>query len=555
MNLTNTVKTMWGAISFCGRKGLYILLVALLSGPFFNNAFAQGSLSGGLQTNGNFFVRDTSIGAANTPQYDNLFSGYEGWLNLNYSNFGFDLGLRFDFYLNSNLPDPQAAFTGQGIGNWFIKRKIHKLDITAGHFYDQIGSGIIFRAYEERLLGIDNSLMGLRLAYDLSDNWKVKTMLGRQRNPFGSNGVVSSTYKPIIASLSFDGYVPVSDDVQLAPGGGVVNRVLDEESMALIVADINTYAPIDSFIPKYNVYAFSLYNTLTVKDFSWYIEGAFKTNEAIVGPEGILVDKFGSVIMTNLSYSRKGFGITVQGKRVENFILRTSPNEILNEGVINFLPPTARQNTKRLAARYNANTSELSEWAFQVDLLFKPAKNINAALNFSNITDLDGNLLFREAFAEARFKNLGTTKKWTTTLGLQYQEYNQDFYEVKPGVPNVISVVPMTEIIYKIDRKKTIRTEVQYQHTQQDFGSFFYVLGEFTIAPSWSFSFSNMVNIKPRKTDERESYYDVSVGYTHKSNKFTFAWVKQIEGIVCTGGVCRFEPAFNGARITLNSSF
>jgi hypothetical protein len=34
--------------------------------------------------------------------------------------------------------------------------------VTIGNFYDQFGSGMIFRAYEERQLGIDNSLDGIK---------------------------------------------------------------------------------------------------------------------------------------------------------------------------------------------------------------------------------------------------------------------------------------------------------------------------------------------------------------------------------------------------------
>jgi len=132
------------------------LLILLAS-----SLYAQGIFSGSLQANGNYFQRDTTIGAANTPQYDHLKTGGEAWLNLNYNISGFDFGLRFDMYQNSNLPNPQDAYSGQGIGYWQIRKQVDKLGITVGHYYDQIGSGNIFRAYEERFLAIDNSMLGL----------------------------------------------------------------------------------------------------------------------------------------------------------------------------------------------------------------------------------------------------------------------------------------------------------------------------------------------------------------------------------------------------------
>ena len=92
----------------------------------------SGQLSGNLQANANFFLRDTLIGAANTPQYDRQLFGTESWLNLNYSNWGFDFGFRFDVFNQSNLLNPTDSYSGQGIGNWFVRKTVDKLSIQAG---------------------------------------------------------------------------------------------------------------------------------------------------------------------------------------------------------------------------------------------------------------------------------------------------------------------------------------------------------------------------------------------------------------------------------------
>ena len=325
--------------------------------------------------------------------------------------------------------------------------------------------------------------------------------------------------------------------------------------MDLIVAEINTYTPVDSFIPNYNVYALTVYNTLIAGDFTWYVEGAYKTTDVIVGASGRLIPADGSVIYSTLSYSRPGIGLTLQAKRTENFPLRTSPNEILNDGVINFLPSMARQNSKRLLSRYNANTQELGEFAFQGEILVKPTRKHSILANFSNITQFDGTLLFREFLFETEMRKLGEGKKWTINTGFQFVEYNQSVYEVKPGVSNVLSYVPYAEIGYKIDKKKSVRAEIQYQHSEQDFGSFLYLLGELSIAPAWSFSLSDMVNVVPKNGTKKNHYYNLAVSYSRKANRFGLGFFRQIEGVVCTGGVCRFEPSFNGFRASINSTF
>lgn len=557
--------------------------------------YAQGTFSGNLQANGNYFQRDTTIGAANTPQYDRLKTGGEAWLNLNYNISGYDFGLRFDMYQNSNIPNPQDAFSGQGIGYWQIRKQVDKLNITAGHYYDQIGSGAIFRAYEERFLAIDHSLLGLRLTYDLNDNWRIKGFSGKQRNAFGQSNFITRTYTPLINGLTVDGFRMVNEQLSFAPGFGIVNRSLDDDLVRSIGADIslNNYGNF-FFKPKYNVYAFTLYNTLTFKDFTLYVEGAYKTPEAIISPTRIVVDttgqvleeydlggsptvtgdqvygnylvtyqnKPGSILYASAGYSRKGFGVTLQAKRTENFPIRVNPNENIIRGFVNFLPPMSRQNSKRLTTRYNAATQVLGEWAIQADFLFKLNKQVSGQFNFSNITDLDGELLYREAHLIGKYKK----RPWQVTGGLQFQQYNQEVFEVKPNVPLVNSVVPYTEIVYKFDRKKSLRAELQYLNTKQDYGQWIFALLEYSIAPKWSFSLADMVTLDPKKYYEKSNisvsntskpvhFYTVFVSYAEKANKFSLAYVRQPDGINCTGGVCRYEPAFSGVRLTVNTSF
>jgi hypothetical protein len=110
------------------------------------------------------------------------------------------------------------------------------------------------------------------------------------------------------------------------------------------------------------------------------------------------------------------------------------------------------------------------------------------------------------------------------------------------------------EVLYKFTKKKSLRCELQYMATKQDYGSWFFASAEYSIAPHWIFTVSDMYNAQPKKTDKLH-YPTALLSYTQGSNRVSMGYIKQVEGVVCTGGICRLEPAFSGARLTLNSTF
>ena len=105
-----------------------------------------------------------------------------------------------------------------------------------------------------------------------------------------------------------------------------------------------------------------------------------------------------------------------------------------------------------------------------------------------------------------------------------------------------------------------MRTEFQYMSTKQDFGSWMFGLMEFSMAPKWSFEISGMYNIHPKKPNskgliEKILYPTAGIVYFHDAQRYSLRYVKQVEGVVCSGGICRLEPAFSGVRFSMNTTF
>jgi len=545
-------------------KGVLIIIPFIIN----NNVCAQnkGTFSGGLESNFNYFVRDTLIGANDIPQYDHLLYGAESWLDLKYKYGTWEFGVRFDMFNNSNLKDPKSTYSDQGIGNWYVKKKIKKLEITGGHFYDQIGAGTIFRAYEERALFVENSIYGIRLKYDINDNWTAKIFTGRQKYLFG-------TYPAVIRGANIEGFFTIGKDnpVSIAPGIGFINRTHDDKTISKLVNIVKNYLPEDQTAPVYNTCLGTVYSNISYNSWSLYFESSYKSPEMFKNPfldkleltgdttKGKYVKEAGSVIYTSLGYAKNKLGVTAEFKRTENFDFRTDPTLLVNHGLINFIPPMNRLNTYTLTARYSPATQLLSEKAYQLDIKYAFSRKLTFNVNFSNISNLDDNLLYREIFTEILYKK---GRKWRLVTGLQYQNYNQPVYE-KEGTEMLIAYTPYLDFLFKLSRKKSINIEAQYMHTKQDFGSWLNVFLEFSSAPHWSFEASGMYNIKPSEKAPKDKnnkllsilYPSLGLTYTNGPNRYSLRYVKQVEGVVCSGGVCRLEPAFSGIKMNITSRF
>ena len=527
----------------------------------------KGVFSGNFQSNFSVFLKDSLIGAteAASPQYGKQISSSESWLFLNYDIKGYHFAARYDLFNNSNLLNPSGAFTGQGLGFWQIKKSIGDLEITAGSFYDQFGSGAAFRAFENRLIGIDYAMEGVRLKYNVSDNFVVKAFTGKQK---GSQNERFETAPQIVKGINAEKGFKFKDGTILNLGLSGVNRTLDENTMSQLVTEINGLPILDRFFPKYNVYVMNGYFNAAYKNFGFNGEYNYKTSEAIRDNFGNLLDSDGNLIQLGVNYSKRklgknkkqGVGFNAQYRRIENFPLTVSPYENLLNGILTYQPSMTRQASYRMLARYQAPAQFTGEQAYQAELIYSLSKKANVTFNYSDVTDLNGERLFSEKFFQLEQK---INRKWKGKAGIQLVEYNQAVYEGKDPkkVENVETVTPFMELTYKVNRKNSIRLESQFLMTDQDLGSFYHGILEWNSSPHFSIAISDMVNtnpvriVNPTLADQVLHYPSVFAKYNVKTTSFTAAYVKQVEGVVCTGGICRLEPAFSGLRFTLATQF
>jgi len=533
----------------------------------------KGQFSGNLLLNYQKYLRDDKIGAS-TKVYQENSASVDAWLFMNYRIKGYSLTVRYDALNNSPLLNPQGSYTNHGIGFWQASKQIDKLSITAGSFYDQLGSGILFRAYEQRQIGIDYAIQGVRLQYDFNDRWRLKGFGGNQKgyleNRFGFS-------KQVVAGANLEGSLDLGKDARfgsLQLGASALNRTLDRGIMDALVAEINTYDISRRFLPKYNVYGFNGYATYYLGNLTWNVEMNYKTPEAIRDIGNKLVSSDGKVIYTSLSWGKSGMkwgrqkasiGLNLQARHVDHFPLRTTPNEQLLNGLLSYLPSLTRQNTYRLLARYNAPAQDLGENGIQGEIDIKPRKGTQITLNGSYVKSLKHNginnqeiVLFREWYGEV-IQTLSSKAK--LKLGMQSVRYNQARYEQESGYDDVFTLTPFGELTLKLPKHRSLRLEGQYLHTEKDQGSFANLVAELYLTPVWYVGAGDMVNVVPHRyenmviADKVLHYPMIYMGYTKGNSVYTLGYLKQQQGVNCSGGICRLEPAFSGVRFTVSSNF
>ena len=142
------------------KRFLLLFFIPLLSSlTIFAQEEGKGvSFHGSIQTDMLVPQVDSVIGATN---YAGSFLS-NTYIDLSLSSTYVTAGARLEL-LHKPLPGFEDAFAGGGLPNVFVTGKYKWFEMTVGNVYDQFGSGLIFRAYEDRPLGIDNSLRGARI--------------------------------------------------------------------------------------------------------------------------------------------------------------------------------------------------------------------------------------------------------------------------------------------------------------------------------------------------------------------------------------------------------
>ena len=543
------------------RKGNRLLMLGcVMSTCLCANAQTDGGngvvVTGSIQSDILIPQEDTKIGAEK----------YSKWALTNtYAEVGLmskyvDAGVRME-YLEHPLPGFEKDFRGWGIANLYAKLHVKDLEVTLGSFYEQFGSGFILRTYEERSLGIDNSLMGARVAVKPLEGVTIKALTGLQRRYWSLGDELISGGD---IELSLDQWLKgmQNSGTYLTLGASFVNKHEGDE-------DIFVDATHKLNLPK-NVNAFDVRARLQHGGWNILAEYAQKSQDPSF--DNGYIYRNGYVAMLSTSYSKKGMSLLLQAKRSDNMSFRSRRSMTGTSTFINHLPAFTTDHTYTLAALYPYATQPEGEWAYQAGLgynfkrrtLLGGKYGTNVKVNFSHVHSIDKNMKDNtDGYGSAFWKwgdqtyyqdlNVQVEKKLSNSfwLNLMYmnQFYNKTIVEGEGGM--VHSDIFIAEGKYRFNKKMTLRGEAQYLSTKDDEGDWAFGLLELSLLPNWMFTISDEYNCGETKIH----YYSGLVTFNKGAHRIQLGYGRTRAGFNCSGGVCRMVPASKGFTLSYNYNF
>ncbi|MCT8340730.1 DUF6029 family protein [Flavobacteriaceae bacterium TK19130] len=555
----------------------FLVGIALLGSSLL---FAQdkGYFYGGLESNSQWLLDDDGLPFI-AP--DEAFRS-NNYFQLNYAYGDFSAGVQYESYLPNALlgyaPDYDG---GNGIATYFLNYRDKSLDVTGGYFYEQFGNGLLLRTWEDRQLGINSALHGLRVKFSPTDFIDLTGVYGQQRVGFElSEGVIQGV------DAAFDlGSALKTGEVDLRAGVSYVGRYQDTNANDTIPSTVNAYSARADFV---------------IDKFYGGVEVGYK-EEDVIANEGLFdSDRLydGTALQVNMGYAQRGLGINATFRRLENFSFysdRTVEGNQFNQQLINYTPALTKQQDYMLTNIYvyNAQPRLLTEGfeqragevGAQVDVYYSFPKesplgkvNTKIAGNFSYWGGLetefnedlsydvkfigDGDRYFRDINFEVKNR---WSSAWSTVATFQSVIIDKGVSLGGPlGVQGDIKAITgVGEATYRFGKGQSFRFALQHLWSQQDRGN--WAAGVIEYSPNSRLNFFIADNFNYQSIDgdfETDSqfedplhYYNIGGSYSKGRTRFSMNYGRQRGGLICVGGVCRFVPESNGLNMNLVVTF
>ncbi|NRA93769.1 MAG: hypothetical protein HRU26_14030 [Psychroserpens sp.] len=553
------------------------ILAFVLCLPFFVNSQEEdkkdyGKLSGGVESFMQYYVDDEQTG--DFTEDDNFRSNNYFRLNYDYKNFF--AHVQVESYEPNAILNFYPKYMGTDLGTFAVGYRNQNLEVTLGNFYEQFGSGLVLRFWEDRQLGINNSVRGANVRYRPIDAVELTGLVGRQRDGFefsdgtiyGFNAEVdlSNVFKFEQTGLDF-GFSYVGRDEDLDIDDPDFESLTNSYSLRLGLTEGNLYSSIEYIIKGEDVYSEN---------------------------GNIIPDRYfdGNGLLFNFGYAKSGLGVDASFRRLENMAFFSERDESanqFNQNFINFLPGLTKQHDYAVTNIYVYNPQprltfnpqfKAGEIGGQIDVFYNIKKGTalggkygtKLAFNYAHWSGIDadfnnlertydskgffafGEKYFEEASLEVRKK---WSPKWSSIFEVVNLYYNAQFVEDRRGEVNATALVG--EVTRKFEKGKSVRLVLSHLFSDDELSERAKNWAGGTLEYNFNSRFNvfaaDLWNYGNPDEDRQVHYYTFGGSFTKGATRIMGSYGRQREGLVCVGGVCRFVPANTGFTLSVSTSF
>lgn len=544
-----------------------LLIFSIIFNSFSLNSQILKNITTSFESYSAYYMDDSKTGNFNS---ENRFRS-NNYLNLKSNiNDNWNVELQIESYIPKALLNFSPSFKETGLSTFKIQYSSERLNLNFGNFYEQFGSGMILRSWEDKSLGINNSIRGINTNYRLSEKISFKALYGNQKKGFEySKGYIFGLDSEFDMSQMFQ------NNYSLIMGLSYVGR---NDNKIIGISYNNTT----------NLYSARL--DFSSSSFYSNIELVNKSND-VIAQFGKFSDDFtkkGSAFLFNSGYVKNGFGIDFTFRRLENMSIYSERDNFgneFNESIVNYLPALTKQHDYSLTNIYvyqsQPNVSfvdpeliKVGETGMQLDAYYFIKKKsflggkygTNLSLNASLWNNIKGDFDFSNKKYETKFLGSGEKyfseisleirKKWSAKLNniilFLNQFYNKKYIEEKFGEIN--SNIIVVETTYKLKKNKSIRLELQHLSTKNDNKNWSAFGFEYNLNSAFSLYISDMYNYQNPSEEKKIHYYNMGGSYSKGINRYSINYGRQRGGLLCFGGICREVPESNGLTFGITTS-
>ena len=455
------------------------------------------------------------------------------------------------------------GFSINNLTEKYISWTDRNYSVTVGDFYEQFGSGLILRAWEDRALGFNNSLGGARVTFNIKDIVEGKVLYAFPRFNLG---YLSTQIAGGDLSFSLSNAIGLLDH-RLSLEGSIVNRHFKN-----LPSWYTEYRDDYDFDLSKNVISYSGRVNYEYRGLSAKFEYVGKSKDVYLdNMTGEEVFKRGDAQLFEIGYTGSNYAVMAQFRRLnymQSQLYRPDGGSgslgLLPGNTINYIPALSPQHTYMLAGLDPNSPQQNGEIGGQIDAFYTfrrgtaigGKRGLKIHANYARYYSINGTMSKPGTNFYYPDFSFDIDKSWNsklrTVLFVSLQK------NAMHGGEDVIRQnVFVADVTYKFTPKFSLRAELQYldaphaEGSKEVDGDWVAGLLEASFAPKWSIFVQDMYN----HGGSEINYYSAGASFTHSFIRIALSYGRNRAGYICSGGVCREMPAYTGGNLAMTLTF